>query len=63
MEPIKCLNCGNLFFPGNDEHGIPNGVGLVYESGIVHNVCSRCLMYHHKDVMDKIDEIEKKAGK
>ena len=41
---ITCMMCGKKFLPGNDEHGIPNGVGFVLEDGRLITICSECVM-------------------
>ena len=41
---VTCMVCGKKFLPGNDEHGIPNGVGFMLEDGSVLNMCSECIM-------------------
>ncbi len=43
MELI-CMVCGKTFLPGNDEHGIPNGIGFMLEDGSLLNMCSECIM-------------------
>ena len=40
---IVCSECGKIFHPGNNEQGIPNGVGFVLEKGEIYNVCSECI--------------------
>lgn len=40
---IKCEMCGKEIVPGNDENGLPNGVGFELEDGTMLNVCSECI--------------------
>lgn len=40
---IKCEMCGKEIIPGNDENGLPNGVGFEFEDGTMLNVCSECI--------------------
>lgn len=40
---IKCDMCGKEIIPGNDENGLPNGVGFELEDGTMLNVCSECI--------------------
>lgn len=40
---IKCEMCGKEIIPGNDENGLPNGVGFELEDGIILTVCSDCI--------------------
>ena len=40
---IKCETCGKEIVPGNDENGLPNGVGFELEDGSLLNVCSDCI--------------------
>ena len=35
--------CGKEIIPGNDENGLPNGVGFELEDGSLLNVCSDCI--------------------
>ena len=42
IEIIKCDKCGKEFTFGNDQNGIPNGVGLGFEDKVV-NLCKECI--------------------
>lgn len=39
----KCDMCGKEIIPGNNENGLPNGVGFELEDGTMLNVCSECI--------------------
>ena len=41
---IQCNECGKKFFPGNDEEGLPNGVGFQLQDGSIYNICKDCLI-------------------
>lgn len=64
---MKCDICGIEFEPGIREDGLPNGVGLVLENGVVINVCHDCLMdaatpEKRGAVMARLEEIAKEKG-
>lgn len=40
---IKCNMCGKEIIPGNDENGLPNGVGFQLENGKIINACLECI--------------------
>ena len=40
---INCDMCGKEIIPGNDENGLPNGVGFQFEDGKIINACSECI--------------------
>lgn len=41
---ITCDCCKKMFMPGNDERGLPNGVGFLMDDGKSINLCSSCIM-------------------
>lgn len=44
MEKIVCDMCGKEIVPGNDEQGVPAGMGFqTFDGGIV-NVCRACFV-------------------
>lgn len=58
---IKCDHCGEMFMPGHDENGIPNGVGFKMLNGKLINLCSSCLM--SSDFNSVLEFVRKKVWK
>ena len=50
---IKCNECGKVIIPGNDENGIPHGVGFEMDDGRIINVCSECIIKKGREREDK----------
>lgn len=61
---LKCFNCGKTFKPGNNPYtGVPNGIGLMSESGKTYTICSQCISYRTNEANAKIMEAEGKPTK
>ena len=56
--------CGKEIIPGNDENGLPNGVGFELEDRSMLNVCSECIckVGENADEFGKFLERWKKDG-
>ncbi len=55
---IKCNECGKVIIPGNDENGIPHGVGFEMAGGRIINVCSECIIKKGREMEDHEDVCE-----
>ena len=58
---LKCSKCGKVFMPGNDDAGIPNGLGMKTEDGRMITLCRDCIMYigRIRNDKEKMDEFWK----
>lgn len=56
-----CILCRKTFAPGNDEDGIPNGIGFHLESGATYNLCKDCIFSRYEEAIKLIEEKEKSA--
>jgi len=52
---VECDICGAAFKPGNTD-GVPNGIGLVLDTGKTVNVCYKCLIKAptNEDIIEKL---------
>lgn len=53
---IKCSECGRVFDAGNDDNGLPNGIGFVLEDNSVVNICTKCIMNMSVDAFTEITQ-------
>lgn len=51
LDLIKCDECGKMFTPGNNEQGLPNGVGFQLQDGSIYNVCCDCICKAGEDAL------------
>lgn len=62
---MKCEVCGKKFTIGNNPiTGIPNGLGLKFEetSDKVFEVCSFCMAYRNKKMIEIAEEWKRKEA-
>lgn len=52
MEKIYCDLCGNEIIPGNDDNGLPAGVGFQTLDGGMVNVCRDCVIKRGREMSD-----------
>ena len=54
----QCILCGKTFQAGNDEDGIPNGIGFHLQSGATYNLCKDCISGRYQEAIKLIEEKE-----